>query len=248
MFAGTPLSSETLGLRTVTRAGELEAYMNLLQPEEEAMLLGEPYAAAQLYGPLMAGQTLKFVLGVTTITYTVQTNDLLQPSALYAVLSNFAYDINAAALGVLATPGRMTSDAVLPGEPPPFGQLFVTSTATFNASFAGGTANLVQIANGNVLPPPQMVTVDPGTGNPLVVNGILPICDALETSFMSVDQRLAFNTAGAASTGQVIFNKAEMRQRLALYRHYVKKMAVLLAFSLSTHSTAGKQAWGMPGS
>src|ERR1700722_18347797 len=81
-FAGTPLSSETLGLRTVTRAGELELYMNLMQPEEESMLTGSPYAAIQLYYPLTAGQTITFAIGLTSVTYTIQPTDLVQPSAL----------------------------------------------------------------------------------------------------------------------------------------------------------------------
>jgi hypothetical protein len=248
MFAGTPLSSETLGLRTVTRAGELEAYMVLLQPVEESILLGQAYAAAQLYGPLVAGKTVSVTIGVTTVTYTITSGDLLQPSALFAVLGNFSALVNASAAGVLAVPGRLTSDKVMPGGLPPFGQLFMSSLAPFNASFAASTANVVQTANGTALPPPRIVTVDQGTGDSLIVNGVLPICETLETSFMSVDQRLAFNQAGAASTGQVIFNKMEMRQRLALYKYYVRKMAVLLSFSISTHSSVGHQAYGFPGS
>jgi hypothetical protein len=243
-YAGTPLSSETLGLRTVTRAGELEAYMNLMQPEEEAILLGTPYAAAQLYYPLTAGQTIIFTIGITAVTYTIQPSDLVQPSALFSILSNLANLINAQSLfGVVAVPGRLQSDQVMPGQPPAFGQLFVTSATLFNASFTG-TANISQTANGTFLPPPQLVTLSPGPGDPLVINGVLPICDALETSFMSVDQRLSFTLTGSNSTGQVIFNKMEMRQRASLYRSYVRRMAVLLAFTVNDYP--GKPSgWGL---
>src|ERR1017187_1835014 len=83
-FAATPAGNVTMGLRAVTRAGQLELYMQVLAPEEEAILLGQPYGLLQFYGPWSAGQVISVRLSdfatpsiSGTLNYTVQTSDVM---------------------------------------------------------------------------------------------------------------------------------------------------------------------------
>ena len=65
-FSGSPFSGVTQGLRTLTRAGNLEYYMANLSPEDEAILLGQPYASISLYAPLTLGQTFSATINGLT--------------------------------------------------------------------------------------------------------------------------------------------------------------------------------------
>jgi hypothetical protein len=236
-FAGTPGYGDTLGLRVVTRAGQLEMYMNALQAQEESVLLGVPLALAHTYGPLTVGQVLTFTINGTAVTYTVTNADLLTPKPLDTVAANISLQVNTSGMGVLCA---ALSNGVF------IETAFMMANRSKFASFTvSGGPQLID--PGATFPYPQL-SIDTGDpANPIIYSGVLPLCNYLESSMLGSDARLAFWQAGSAATGQVVFNKAEMRMRLALYRQQTRQMAVLLGFSLGSHQPQGQQAFGLSG-
>lgn len=255
-FAATPAGNVTMGIRTVTRAGQLELYMNVLAPEEEAILLGKPYALLQLYPDWSAGQQITVSLAnfstpaVTgSVTYTVQTADVMYSSPWLQIATNLAQAIsglsNSLGMGIVAASGIPTSAMNPPVSSPPFGQITLTSSSLFTVTVSGPGTNL--LADGTVYPAPTY-TADDGGGNPanaIIYHGLLPICNALESDFLGISPQLAFDAAGSSATGQVLFRKQALRQHLQLYRYYVKLMGVSLGYYPATYPSGGSRSYGI---
>jgi hypothetical protein len=258
-FAGIGGFQDTIGIRTVTRAGQLEWYMNALQPPEESILLGAPFGQALLFGPVVLNQVLGFTITTNltavspysptvwpTIFYTVTQDDLNSQYPLAQVAANAALAINQAGTGVICATGKIsTADANIGGYPG-FAEMYFM--AANRQTFQLVTTGPLQLgADGTVLPYPQLSVESETSATNTVYSGMLPLCNYLESSMYGVDARLAFWQAGASSTGQVNFNRMELRQRQALYRYTVRQMAVLLGFTLGEHQGVGPQAYGIPG-
>lgn len=256
-FAATPAGNVTMGLRTVTRAGQLEYYMQVLAPEEEAILLGQPYGLIQLYGPWTAGQTLtvnlaNFATPAITgqVVYTVQTSDVTSVRPYLTIASNLAQDLTTLAtslgLGIISASGVPTDPMNPPVSSPPFGQITLRSTSgLFSVSVSG--PGLTLVANGTAYPAPSYVQ-DDGGGNPalaVIYYGLLPVCNALEADLLGISPQLAFDIAGSSATGQVVFRKEALRQHVQLYRYYVKQMGVSLGFYPAYGASGGSRSFGI---
>jgi hypothetical protein len=151
-----------------------------------------------------------------------------------------------AGIGIVAASGRVATSTANLGGYAGFAELYMT--AANRQPFLLAVSGPQQLASdGSQLPYPQLVQQTSGTQTTTIA-GVLPIANYLESSMYGVDARLAFWQAGASSTGEVNFNRMELRQRQALYRYTCRQMAVLLGFSLGTHQGVGRQAYGIPGS
>jgi hypothetical protein len=252
-FAATPLGNVTMGIRTVTRAGQLELYMNVLAPEEEAILLGQPYGLIQLYGPWSAGDVLSVSLSsfVTpsvsgTMTYTVQTSDTTAKYPWLTIATNMAQRLlalnSSIGLSVISASGVPTDPMNPPVSSPPFGQITLRSPVQFNVSVSGN--GLTLLADGTVYPSPVYTTTD-SSGNAVVYYGLLPICNALESDLINTSPQIAFDVAGGTATGQVVFRKEALRQHLQLYRFYTRQMGVSLGFYPAYGASGGSRSFGV---
>lgn len=224
-FAGVPGYGDVLGLRVATRAGNMEMYMNGLQPQEESVLLGVPLGLTYTYGPFTLGQQLGFTFtsGGTPLTYTVTAADLAAVDPLTAISLNVSQMVNTSGIGFFAA-GRKSGAFRLDLA------VLAASRTAFSLSATGGPQ---VVAAGTTFPYPQLVIDDPT--NPRTISGVLPMCNYLESQWLGSDARIAFWQAGSSSTGQVIFNKAETRIRRALYGQVVRQMSVLVGFRLGTN-------------
>jgi hypothetical protein len=229
--AGTPGLGNTLGLRAVTQAGQLELYMNVLQLEEEAIVLGRPYGSFIIYDPVTVGDTITVivVLGqppnqqTVTVPYTIQSGDtatsiaqklpaLLTPP-LAGITTQSITDPNAQ-VSMMSTIGT-----------------FVLSLSVMNGGSIGDT-NVALVADGSVFPSPKY-TVDDGNGDPtlaVIAYGLLPVCDALESQLLNASQNLSFSEVGSRSTGGALFRPDELIVRNSLLHRYRHEMGVMLGF------------------
>lgn len=241
-FAGLPGLSQTTGLRAVTRAGELELYMSAMSPGEETVLIGAPFGETLIFGPRFAGDTYTYTFNAgTPVTYTVSTMDTLAAWPQQTIASNIATTINTASTGVIAAaqypPARSAPVPSFGGYPQAAEMYFqAVNRQPFAMTVTGPGIQIA--ATGTSVPFPQL-SVDPGTGVPQIIAGVLPICNYLESSFLGTDARLAFNLAGATTTGQVVFNRGELRQRNWLYVRQVRQMSVLLGYTLGSSVAHG---------
>lgn len=233
--AGRIDSNTTLGLRTVTRAGQLELYMNVLQPEEEAILLGKPYGAFIIYSPVVVGTVYSFTIGATTVSYTVAPADAASQDPLFTVASGLLTQIQQNLPAYMAQ--RNTISALNNGL-----GMVTTSAVQFSLLPASGSgvftvvggvgSNVVVVAVGNTLPSPVFV-VDDGNGNAAaatIAYGLLPICDALESAFINTSQNQSFLQVGSANLGQAAFRQDELVVRFNLLTRYRRMMGVMLSF------------------
>jgi hypothetical protein len=207
--------------------------MNVLQPEEESILLGKPYAAFIVFAPITVGQVFSFTVGATTISYTATVGDSAAPDPLDSVASGLLTQIQANLPGYLsqralltasnAGPGRVVSSAIQ------FSVLPASGATTFTLT---GVSGVTVVATGGQLPSPQFI-VDDGNGvpaNATVAYGLLPICDALEQQLISSSQNMGFSKVGSDSLGGATFRPDELRIRDNLLQRYRHEMGVMLAF------------------
>jgi hypothetical protein len=247
-FAATPAGNVTMGLRTVTRAGQLELYMSVLAPEEEAILLGQPYGLLQFYGPWSAGQVLSVGLAnfstpaiTGEVNYTVQTSDVTSALPWLTIATNVAQQLTNLSsnlgLGIISASGVPTDPLHPPVSSPPFGQITLRSNNLFMVTVSG--AGLALIANGTSYPAPSY------TNDTTTYYGLLPVCNALESDLLSISPQLAFDVAGSTATGQVVFRKEALRQHVQLYKYYVKQMGVALGFYPAYGASGGSRSFGI---
>lgn len=241
-FAGLPGLNQTTGLRAVTRAGQLELYMNGIGPGEETVIVGAPYGSMLVYATRSVGDVLGVIInGGAPVTYTVTASDVASPWPQQAIAVNFSTVVNNASTGVIAAAAAPPTAYPVNsnfGGYPQAAEIFMrrADRQVFTAAITGPGFQLA--ANGSALPFPQLAS-DPGTGVIVTVAGMLPICNYLQTAYFGAEARLSFDQAGASSTGQVIFRKAELRQRRYMYLQTVREMSVLLGFSLGTNMDMG---------
>lgn len=240
--AGINTAGSTMGLRAVTRAGELELYMNNLQLEEEGIVMGRPYGAFGIYAPVVNGNQYVITVNGTAYTYTATAVDVNATDPLASVAQNIRLMLS----GVL---GNMliACAALAVGPSPKFistaQQISLLSLAgTFTLAVTGGTV----IAEGADFPSPKY-TVNDGNGDPTkaqVVYGLLPVCDALEEQVLNTSQNLSFSEVGSKSTGGASFRPDELRVRYNLLQKYRYDLGVFLGFYLS-NSSHGGQSFGI---
>lgn len=240
-FAGLPGLNQTVGLRAVTRAGQLELYMNAIGPGEESVIVGAPYASMLIYATRLVGDVLTVTINGTTISYNVTLADTMNPWPQQAIAMNLATAINNVSTGAIAAAAAPPTAYPVNtnfGGYPQAAELFIrrADRAVFTTTISGPGFQLA--ANGSTLPYPQL-GYDPGNGVITTVAGMLPICNYLQSAYFGAESRLSFDQAGASSTGQVIFRKAELRQRRFMYLQTVREMSVLLGFSLGTNMDMG---------
>ena len=255
-FAATPAGNVTMGLRAVTRAGQLEMYMSVLAPEEEAILLGQPYGLIQFYGPWSAGQVL--TVGISDfstpaitgqVNYTVLPSDVTSALPWLTIATNVAQALtnltSTLGLSIISASGVPTDPMHPPVSSPPFGQITLRSPNLFTVTVSG--AGMTLLANGTTYPAPSYVQ-DDGGGNPalaVVYHGLLPVCNALEADLLGISPQIAFDVAGSSATGQVVFRKEALRQHMQLYRYYVKQMGVSLGFYPAYIASGGSRSFGI---
>lgn len=243
-FAGRADANTTMGLRTLTKAGQLEFYMNNLQIPEVSILLGRPYGALVLYAPVRVNQTFSFTLGATTVAYAATSQDLAAPDPLASVALGLMAQIQAnlptyiadqATIAVIGNPQLSTAVQI---------ELIAATSTPFSIT---APVNVVVLANGNYLPSPTY-TVDDGNGNAanaIIAYGLLPICDALESQLINASQNLSLSEVGSRTTGAAVFRPDELRVRNALYARYVYQMGVMLSF-YAPNPRSGIPSFGLP--
>lgn len=246
-FAATPAGNVTMGIRAVTRAAQLELYMNVLAPEEEAILLGRPYALIQFLPPFTLGQVLQISIASYatpsisgTVTYTVQSSDISAQYPWQSIAQNMATELNALnntlGLEIESATGIPTDPMSPPVSAPPFAQITMWGPSLFSVTVTGG--GLFLLANGTVYPNP-IYTTSTQSGQSISYYGLLPICNALESDLINLSPQLAYSNAGASSTGLVTFRPDSLRQRHQLYRYYVRQMGISLGFYPATLPSGG---------
>jgi hypothetical protein len=225
--------------------------MNLLQAEEEAMLLGQPYAAIQCYGNNQQGDTIAFTVSYAgapyPVSYLVQPSDVSNPFPTNSIAIGIANAVNQANIpNVKAATGVYTaSDGFSIGLPPTFGQVTIYSTAqTFQVAMTS-SPGVALTADGSVYPNPAFTLDDSDPTAPVIIYGILPICNALESALVNSSQNLSFNMVGSNVTGQAVFRKDELAVRQSLYKAYVYQLGVSLSYYPPPYSGSGIGSFGI---
>ena len=232
-YAGIPFSGNTAGLRTILTVGQLEAYMNFLQLEEECQLTGYPFGAVQIYGYPANGNTVTATINSTPVTYTVQPSDLLALQPLANIANNLATKINMSNVGVQAATGSISTGDTAPAALPSFGQVSIVSPTTFTltASATGGVSvNVPPGANGQSYPQPNLTNV---AGVPTLY-GYIAICDYLQARIVQEDAFLSFETADV-----VKFRKYSVNKRIELYDYWRGRMGIALSVGPNPAGTQG---------
>lgn len=245
-FAGSPFSGQTQGIRAITKAGQLELYMNLLQAEEEAILLGKPYGTILLIGPYVAGQTVIVTINSTPLTYIITPQDMASKIPSQVIAANVALMINNATLGPTASTGLYTGsdlNLAFAAQPTP-AQVTIAYNVTFTLA-TSGTASTIVEANGQVYPPPTFVIDDSNPNAIILAHGILPICDALEQQVVNASPNLSFSDVGSTATGRATFRPDELQVRQALYKSYVYQLGVMLSYYPPPYSGSGIGSFGI---
>ena len=243
--AGLITANTTMGLRTVTRAGQLEFYMNVLQIEEESILLGRPYGALLLNGPLATGAVLSVLIGAALISYTVQVTDNQASDPLMTIANNFTLAIQAVFPTILGATASLKSNPFIP-QPPYQTIVAQISLQGLAGPFQLSSTTLPVIANGASYPSPQYIIND-GNGvaaNSQVAYGLLPVCDALEQQLLASAQNLGFTAVGAVSTGQAVFRPDELGVRWSMLARYRRELGRMLSF-YPANSASGIRSGGI---
>ena len=238
-----------------------------MSPTEEAMLLGLAYAAVALVGPLVDGSGLPVpsagnTVAITfsggglgsphTVTTTEVTGDsLLSLAARIATTVNLDTTMQAAGISALAPfgTGPFATGQVYPGGGNPAGNQAIplpecafTSTVAFSAygAVSTGSVGAVLTATGALLPPSGAVN---STTQPYgVVNGYLPICDALEASYVGSSGNL--DTAQAGGQDGWTARQTEKKDRRALLFEWRMEMAEFLFGLPSEDGLIGSRGGG----
>jgi hypothetical protein len=257
--AGLPTAGYTLGVRTVTRAGQLEYYMNVLQIEEESIILGRAYDSIYLYGPVLSGQTIQATVTPTSgggpyvTNYTVTTadqnftNGTSQNFSAQSASLNLAIAMQATLVntGYTAAGSLQLNPSSVGTQMPPVAQVGITGPlapstipgnppvpATFTLTVTGTATGLATAGAGSYFPYPQLVIND-GNGTPanaVIAYGILPACNLLENALLGITQNLSFLDVGSTATGGAKFRPFEPKQRQQLLQLYRRQLGVYLSF------------------
>lgn len=231
--AGIPQSGYTAGLRSILTVGQLEAYMDLLQAEEECVLTGYPYGQVNIFGAPQVGNTVTATINSTPVIYTVQASDVSNGQSLNAIAGGLATKINIANLGIYAASGSITSGDVVPAALPIYGQVTIVNQTTFTLSAsATGQLGTSVPANGSVYPHPNTVNIQ---GAPTLY-GYIPILNYLEERILQQDTFASFS-----ATGEVKFNPYELYRRIETYDVWRKKLGNFLSVG---PDPAGKNGMG----
>ncbi len=246
-FAGVPSQDYALGIRTFTRAGQLEYYMNNLQTTEESVLTGRPFGSIRLYGVATAGAVINMGVQLagasspTPITYTVTSTDVTSPLPLQTIALNAANVINSTpGLGVVGSGGQFIA-----GTPPQSGpnfseimflaQGFTTFTISVSITSGPTTFSAAIIDNGDVYPNPQVSFQNPD-GTTTSYYGYLPICNFLEGEIAISSQDLSLVSAGGLSTQAAArFRPDQIDQRYALYRLYCQRLGKVMSTGIISY-------------
>lgn len=230
--AGIPQSGYTSGLRTILTVGQLEAYMNLLQAEEECVLTGYPYGQVNIFGTPAVGNTVTATVNSTPCVYTVTQADLNAGGlALQSIAGGLATKINIANLGIVAASGSITSGDVAPAALPVYGQVTIVNQTTFTlTASATGALGVSVPANGATYPHPNTTNIN---GAPTLY-GYIPILNYLEERLLQVDTFASFN-----ATGEVKFSPIELYRRTDLYDSWRRKLGNFLSVGSDPAGRAG---------
>lgn len=220
--AGIPQSGYTAGLRTILTVGQLEAYMNLLQAEEECVLSGYPYGQVNIFGSNpVAGNTVTATINSTPVVYTVQASDVANGQPLNSIAGGLANAISIANLGIYAASGSITSGDVAPAALPIYGQVTIVNATTFTlTASATGALGVSVPANGSTYPHPNTLNIQ---GAPALY-GYIPILNYLEERLLQLDVFASFS-----ATGEVKFNPLELYRRIELYDEWRRKLGNFLS-------------------
>lgn len=229
--AGQSARSSPSGLRSIVRFEQLEQYFNALDVPTEAILLGEPYATVAVSDPPRAGDTV-------TVAVTIAGNSV---SATYAVIANDTAFVVASklasqlrrqlpAMEIRALQPIVYGEATLSLRSPQ--RVFLVSVDVVNEVASPSTAVAIRM-NGDVYPAPEYV-VDDGTTlpEPLVIHGLLPVCDVLEAQLLAASENLAFAQVGSRTVGGAQFVRAEITLRNSLLAQYRRGMGAALGLAL----------------
>ena len=232
--AGIPQSGYTSGLRTILTVGQLEAYMNLLQAEEECVLTGYPYAQINIFGSgPVVGQTVTVVINnIAPVVYTVTANDVANAQPLNSIAGGVANAINNPNLGLVAASGSITSADVAPAALPIYGQVTVVNQTPFTLTASSVGLGIAVPANGSVYPHPNLVSVQGGPA----IYGYISICNYLEERLAQPDVFASFDTADV-----VKFNPYELYRRQDIYDVWCSKMGNFLSVG---RNPAGRNGMG----
>lgn len=239
-FAGISTTGLTMGIRTIFTAGQLEFYMNNLQPYEESVLTGRPYGQIRIYGNVVAGQTVTATINGTNVVYTVVLADQNSVSPLQAVANGLSSAINVAAVGGVFAGGSAIIPNTPPSQLPAFAYVTLVAsvpaqTFTLTASTTGAITAFV-VANGSVVPNPTSTFLDQA-GNSQTVTGYIQFCNYLQSNIVTASGNLALLNAGGPGVAQ--FRPYEMKQRIDLYNYWRGLMGRVLS--------VGKDAWNFRG-
>jgi hypothetical protein len=199
--------------------------MNSLQLEEEAIILGQPYAAYAILDPVTVGDTITTIVtppnngSPVTYAYQIVSGDTGQ-SIAYKLAANIQLLLS----NVFVTASNLLSPAQLSFRSP-IGTFLVTPVVTRS----GGTPStiIVQAANGSSYPTPQyQITDSPVT----MAYGLLPVCDALETQLLNAAQNMSYSDVGSTATGAATFRKDELIVRSSMLQRYRHDLGVMLSF------------------
>lgn len=234
-FAGIPQSGYTAGLRTILTVGQLEAYLNLLQAEEECLITGYPFGQINIYGAPAVGQSVTATVNGTPVTYNVQESDVTNAQPLNAVAGGLATALNIANLGITAASGSITSGDVTPAALPVYGQVTIVNPTTFTLTTSAVGLGVNLVANGSTYPHPNTASIN---GAPTLY-GYVPILNYLEERTIQPDTFLSFTGASGAGGAGVNFNPLEIYRRVELYDVWRKKLGNVLSVGPNPAGTNG---------
>jgi len=236
-FAGLAQSGLTMGIRTLFEAGQLEFYMQNLQPAEESVLTGQPYGQVRLVGPVAAGQTITLTINVTPIVYTVTVLDAASSVPLQNVANGIAQAINLTNVGGVFAGGSAVLPPAPPAQLPAFAQVTLVAAVPFTltASTTGVIASYVTAA-GNVYPNPQYVKTN-SDGTTTANYGYIALCNYAQNRIMVADSN--FDTLSAGGRDGITLRPSEFKQRVVNYNYWRQLMGRVLSVS--------SDAWGFRG-
>lgn len=234
--AGGQFAQGNIGYRFFQAYGTLEYRMNNLQPVEEARLLGGAYAAVALAGPqpnpgdvisvtlsggpIASPQTITAVAGVP-----IPNTDMRLPLAL-TLAGGCALNPVLQAAGVVALAPYGTGPYAESAVPIP------------EVSFSAATAFAIACSGTGILRPQITATgalVTPTTtldGGNTFLWGYLPICDGLESAYLTTSDNLDTRKADVWTA-----NPNEGGQRRSLYENQVQLMADFLGVPTFAQAT-----------
>jgi hypothetical protein len=242
-FAGLATSGLTMGIRTIFQPGQLEFYMQNLQPYEESVLSGRPYGQVRIYGgAVVVGQTVTATVNGIPCTYVVTANDVLSPTPMQSVANGLASAVNLQGgnNGGVFAGGAIVLPNGGPSQLPAFGYVTLVSsypgtTFTLTSSATGGLTAFTS-ANGQVVPNPTSTFLDQN-GSSVTLTGYIAFCNYLQSNIVSASGNMAMLNAGGPGVAQL--RPYEMKQRVELYNYWREQMGTVLS--------VGKDAWGFRG-